>query len=57
MAAARLVQTSRVGAGIVLGDIGIEGGLQVGDRPQGAMADPSPGHRGKETPDSVEPGG
>jgi hypothetical protein len=45
------------GAGIVLGEIGIDGGLQVGDRVEDAAADALPGHLGKEVLDGVEPGG
>ena len=43
------------GAGIVLGEIGIDGGLQVGDRVEDAAADALPGHLGKEVLDGVEP--
>ncbi len=45
------------GAGIVLGEIGVDGGLQVGDRAEDAAADALPGHLGEEVLDGVEPGG
>src|SRR5207237_2743040 len=46
-----------LGAGIVLGEIRIDGGLQVGDRAEDAAADVLPGYHGKEILDGVEPGG
>ena len=45
------------GAGIVLGEIRIDGGLQIGDRAEDAAADALPGHLGKEVLDRIEPGG
>src|SRR6266700_2197376 len=45
------------GADIVLSEISIDGGLQVGDRTEDAAADALPGHFGKEVLDGVEPGG
>ena len=47
----------RFGAGIMFGEIGIDGGLQVGDRVEDAAADALPGHRRKQVLDGVEPGG
>ena len=35
------------GAGIVFGEISVDGGLQVGDRVEDAPADALPGHLGK----------
>ena len=45
------------GAGIVLGQISIDGGLQVGDRAEDGAADALPRHLGKEVLDRIEPGG
>src|SRR5437870_8776304 len=45
------------GAGVVLGEISIDGGLQVDDRAEHAAADALPGHLGEEVLDRVEPGG
>ena len=39
IASADLVQTNGLGAGIVLGEISIDGGLQIGDRAEHAAAD------------------
>ena len=47
----------RFGASIVLSEISIDGGLQVGDRAEDAAADALPRHLGKEVLDRVEPGG
>jgi hypothetical protein len=44
-------------AGIVLGEISIDGGLQVGDRTEDAAADTLPGHLREEVLDGIEPGG
>jgi hypothetical protein len=41
----------------VLGEIGIDGGLQVGDRAEDAAADALPRHLGEEVLDCIEPGG
>ena len=41
----------------MLGEISIDGGLQVGDRVEDAAADALPGHLRKEVLDGVEPGG
>src|SRR5437868_3273283 len=46
-----------VWAGIVLGEISIDGSLQVGDRAEYATADALAGHLGEEVLDRVEPGG
>src|SRR5262249_26934007 len=43
--------------GIMLGEISIDRGLQVGDRAEDAAADALPGHFGEEILDGVEPGG
>ena len=45
------------GAGIVLGEISIDGGLQVNDRAEHTTADALPRHFGEEVLDRVEPGG
>src|SRR5206468_11181584 len=45
------------GAGVVLGEISIDGGLQVDDRAEHAVADALPRHLGEEVLDRVEPGG
>ena len=47
----------RFGAGIVVGEISIDGGLQVGDRAEDAAADALPGHLREKVLDGVEPGG
>src|SRR5438270_9432697 len=47
----------RLGAGIVLGEISIDSGLQVDDRAEDAAADALPGHLGKEVLHRIEPGG
>jgi hypothetical protein len=39
LASADLVQTKGLGAGIVFGEISIDGGLQVGDRAEDPLAD------------------
>ena len=44
-------------AGIVLGEISVDGGLQVGDRAEDAAADALARHLGKEVFDGIEPGG
>ena len=44
-------------AGIVVGEIGIDGGLQVDDRAEHAAADALPRHLGEEVLHGVEPGG
>ena len=44
----------RFGAGIVFGEIGIDGGLQVGDRAEDAAADALPRHFGEEGLDGRE---
>ena len=41
----------------MLGEISIDGGLQVGDRAKDAAADALPRHLGEEVFDGVEPGG
>ena len=41
----------------MLGEISIDGGLQVGDRAKDAAADALPRHFGEEVFDGVEPGG
>ena len=41
----------------MLGEIGIDGGLQVGDRVEDAAADALAGHLGEEVRDGVEPRG
>ena len=45
------------GAGIVLGEISIDGGLQVDDRAEHTTADALSRHLGEEVLDRVEPGG
>src|SRR5215472_11641423 len=45
------------GAGVVLGEISIDGGLQVDDRAEHTTADALPRHLGEEVLDRVEPGG
>src|SRR5437667_2919227 len=45
------------GSGIVLGEISIDCGLQVGDRAEDAAAGALAGHLGEEVLDGVEPGG
>jgi hypothetical protein len=45
----------RFGAGIVLSEISIDGGLQVGNRAEHAAADALAGHLGREVLDGVEP--
>ena len=45
------------GAGIVLAEISIDGGLQVNDRAEHTTADALPRHFGEEVLDRVEPGG
>jgi hypothetical protein len=47
----------RFGAGIVLGEISIDSGLQVGDRAEYPAADALAGHLGEEVLDGVEPRG
>jgi hypothetical protein len=44
-------------AGVVLGEISIDGGLQIGDRAEDAAADALARHLGKEVLDRVEPRG
>ena len=41
----------------MLGEIGIDGGLQVGDRLEDTAADALPGHLGEEVFHGAEPGG
>jgi hypothetical protein len=57
MVSADLVPDKRLGAGIVLGEISIDGGLQVGDRAENAATDALPGHLREEILDGIEPGG
>ena len=45
------------GAGIVLSEISVDGGLQVGDRAKDAAADALARHLGEEVLDGVEPRG
>ena len=45
------------GAGIVLGEISIDSGLQVDDRAEDASAAALPGYLGKEVLHRIEPGG
>ena len=47
----------RFRAGIVLGEISIDCGLQVGDRAEDAAAGALAGHLGEKVLDGVEPGG
>src|ERR1700737_3779705 len=47
----------RIWAGIVVGEIGIDGGLQLDDRAEDTAADALPRHLGEEVLDRVEPGG
>jgi hypothetical protein len=45
------------GVGVVLGEISVDGGLQVGNRAKDAAADALAGDLGKEVLDCIEPGG
>jgi hypothetical protein len=57
MTSADLSQTKGLGLAFVLGEIRIDGGLQVGDRAKDAAADALAGYLGEEVLDGVEPGG
>src|SRR5436305_674180 len=53
----RIWSSEGFGAGIVLGEISIDGGLQVDDRAEYTTADALPRHLGEEALDRVEPRG
>ena len=46
----------RLGVFVVLGDVAVDGGLQVDERAEGPPLEPPPGERPEEAFDGVEPG-
>src|SRR5689334_5555252 len=57
MSAALAVQTKGLGVVVVLGEVAVDGTLEVGDAREHAAADALAGDLGEEALDQVEPGG
>ena len=57
ISAAGLVQTKRLGIGVVLLEGAVDGGLQIDDALEDAALQPTAGQGGEEALDGVEPGG